>query len=309
MRIAILGAGAVGSWFGGYLSANGHEVFLLTTNQAHINAVTERGLQLRAQSGVTVVTPQISQPDEFSEPVELIIALTKTFQLRAALARLSDNVLADTSVLSFQNGLGNAEVIAEAVGIENTWIGVTMLPVDKIAPGVVECMGAGTTWFGHATGVHLPMARTIQALFADTALNVQYDQFIQKRVWEKVAFNAGMNAVCALANGTPGTIASYPPAKELVITAAKEVAEVAEALGVNIELHSVMNTIKFACEKHADHIPSMRQDLLDGKPTEVGAINGAIVEKAKKAGIPVPVNQMLATLILLAEQSMAKRSL
>ena len=133
------------------------------------------------------------------------------------------------------------------MGIENTLVGVTMLPVDKVAPGIVQCMGQGSTWFGHMNGNNSQMTDQITVAFDSTALDVQHDADVIKRIWEKVAFNAGMNAVCAISNATPGSVGSYAPAINLVKSAAEEVAAVALSQGVSVDLQSVYSTINFAC--------------------------------------------------------------
>jgi len=243
MRIAVLGAGAMGSWFGGQLALAGHDIHFLTTNELHIAAVEKDGLQMRSGQTVSVVKPAIGKPDEFDASVELVLALTKTFQLDGAMQSISNAVGNRTPVLSLQNGLGNAEVLADHVGSSNVWVGVTMLPVDKIAPGVVEVMGQGATWFGHAenstTEMTGKMANAIAKVFDSAGLDVRHDAEIQKRIWEKVAFNAGMNAVCALTNSSPGLIGEYPDARELVRSAAAEAVAVARAEGVMMLLYCV----------------------------------------------------------------------
>ena len=121
-------------------------------------------------------------------------------------------------------------------------------------------------------------------------------------MWEKVAFNAGMNAVCALCHATPGLIGDSKAATQLLRDAADEVARVALAENVCIDNESVYRTIRFACEHHRNHKPSMLQDLLSGKTTEVSALNGAVVARGKNAGIDTPVNSMLDAMVQLAER-------
>jgi len=301
MRVAILGAGAMGSWFGGHLAFNGLEVHLLTTNEAHIDAVEKDGLELiRGDSSVTVQVP-ICKPEALVRPVDLVIALTKTFQLETALDSIKRCIEPDTIVLSLQNGLGNAEAIASRVGWNNTWLGTTMLPVDRLAPGVVEGTGNGITWFGQTKESLPSVAEHLQALFTDSGLDVRYDKDILVRIWQKVAFNSGMNAVCALTHATPGGIGASEDAKNWVKTVAAESVSVAHAMGVAADLKSVMDTIDYACEHHGGHQPSMLQDLLNSKQTEVLAINGAIVQFAQQCGIEAPLNAHLATLVQLAE--------
>ncbi|MEE9336014.1 MAG: 2-dehydropantoate 2-reductase [Granulosicoccaceae bacterium] len=301
MRIAVLGAGAMGSWIGGHLALSGNDVCLLTTNNEHINAVRENGLILKHGQRVDTVQLPIGKPDEFNDEVHLIIVLTKTFQLKTALSSISNTLTSKTAVLSLQNGLGNSEVISEFVSAENIWIGMTMLPVDREAPGIVVGKGVGGTWFGNAQGGINPLGKTLEAAFTKSGIQVKYDPEIVKRIWQKVAFNAGMNAVCALTHSTPGTINRSPFALKLVKAVAKEVAQVAKAESVEVDLASVFNTIEYACEHHGAHIPSMLRDLLQGRQTEVDALNGAIASRAEATGTQAPLNHQLAGLIKLAE--------
>ena len=302
MRIAVLGAGAMGSWYGGFLARAGHEVQLLTRNDEHIRAVTENGLEMRGAYGEFTVDLAISRPEEFRGGVELLLTLTKTFQLEQAMHCVQQSLDPATTVLSLQNGLGNAEVIERYVGRDNTFIGVSLLPIDKIAPGVLEATGKGGTWFGQIDGGQVDRAKAIQAAFSSTPLDVQHDPDILQRVWEKVAFNAGMNAVCALCHATPGLIGDSKAATLLLRDVADEVARVALAENVCIDNESVYRTIRFACEHHRNHKPSMLQYLLSGKTTEVSALNGAVVARGKNAGIDTPVNSMLDAMVQLAER-------
>ena len=235
MRIAVLGAGAMGSWYGGFLARAGHEVQLLTRNDEHIRAVTENGLEMRGAYGEFTVDLAISRPEEFRGGVELLLTLTKTFQLEQAMHCVQQSLDPATTVLSLQNGLGNAEVIERYVGRDNTFIGVGLLPIDKIAPGVLEATGKGGTWFGQIDGGQVDRAKAIQAVFSGTPLDVQHDPDILQRVWEKVAFNAGMNAVCALCHATPGLIGDSKAATLLLRDVADEVARVALAENVCID--------------------------------------------------------------------------
>jgi len=307
MRIAILGAGAMGSWFGAHLAMNGGDVELLTTNRAHIEAVQRDGLTLRYVGGESIVPVSIGRPEQINQVVDLVVVLTKTHQLDDALGSISHALKPDTAVLSLQNGLGNEEIIARHVGLDNTWIGMSMVPADRISPGVIESMGAGASWFGPAHRLRPAIAERIEAMFTDSGLDVRYDENIKSRVWQKVAFNAGINAVCALTQGTPGLIEASKTGKVLLQDVAAEVASVAKAMGIFVDLDAVFETIDFACQNHSEHMPSMLKDLSSGKPTEVDALNGAIVNYANDHEIAVPLNTMLASLIRMAEQGYAKK--
>lgn len=292
----------MGSWFGGRLQLQGNTVQLLTTNRRHRQAITENGLVMRSRDSQEIVPIVAVSPNQISTPVELIILFTKTHQSAAALEMVSSAIGTDTHVLTLQNGLGNADIVTKYVSEERVLIGLSMMPVDMLSPGVVESKGQGSSYFGPVSGA-AAMADKINAAFAATDLDVQLDTNVNGRIWEKVAFNAGMNALCALCRGTPGTINLSPGARSLVKSVAQEVVLLAESQGVVVELERVYNTIDYACSNHPDHKASMLQDLLGGRPTEVDALNGAVCALAAKTDVSVPLNSVLLTLIKLAEQS------
>ncbi|MBT6273808.1 MAG: 2-dehydropantoate 2-reductase [Chromatiales bacterium] len=306
MRIAILGAGAMGSWFGGRLALSGNDVQLLTTNLEHRDAINRGGLTLRTDVGETQIQVQADAPEKMRRGTELVVLQTKSFQSGAAMATVSDALDETTYVLTIQNGLGNAEAIAPYVPLDRVLIGVTIMPVDFIEPGCVAAAGHGATHFGGALqNGHAPTSDPMHARVLDTftaaSLEMHLDADIERRVWSKVAFNAGMNALSALSHGTPGSIEDAPGAKQLARDVAAETGAVGAACGVSIDLAQVYKTIDFACAEHGDHKPSMLQDLLRRRRTEVDALNGALVERGRLHGVPTPLNETLATLVRLAE--------
>lgn len=307
MRIAVLGAGAMGSWFGGKLALQGHEVELLTTNEAHAAAVRENGLVMHDQSGSTekqapeTIRLEVAAPEHYAGSAELIIVLTKSFQTQTAMACIAEQLEDNTAVLTLQNGLGNAEIIGKFVDQQNIWVGMSMMPVDRLAPGVVASRGSGKTSFGHLNGLHHPLGDQIADAFSLTGMDVHHDPQVRQRIWEKVAFNAGMNALCALTHGTPGTVGQLSEGRDLLRSVASEVALLAAAEDVPFSLEAVVETFAYACEHHGTHKASMLQDLLSGKRTEVDALNGAIVALGHKHRIATPLNATLATLVRMAE--------
>lgn len=303
MKIAILGAGAMGSWFGGKLALHGHDVSLLTTNRSHRDAINKNGLTLKSDRDDQVIEIAALDPDSYSGPTDVIILFTKSFQSDSALKSIASSLDDDTCILTLQNGLGNADIISRYIPLERIMIGVTMMPVDKIAAGVVESTGHGDSRFNCALDQDLPIAGELEQAFIESGLDVHLDPHIHRRIWSKVAFNAGMNAVCALAHGTPGTIGDSPGAQDLVNEVANEVVAVAAAEGIELDIETIQNTIDFACKNHRDHKPSMHQDLLGARRTEVDALNGAVVAAGKRHGVPTPLNEMLATLVRVAELS------
>jgi len=179
-----------------------------------------------------------------------------------------------------------------------------MTPVDKIAPGVVVCKGHGRSFYGNAASVNnQAIADDINSAFKLAGVDLQHVSNVHQRIWEKVAFNAGMNALTALSHGRPGTVGELPKAKSLAQRVATEVASVAKAQSIEVNMNTVFDMIELSCTQHSDHISSMLQDLLSGRRTEVDALNGAVVDIAKRIGVETPLNDTLATLLRLAELS------
>jgi len=145
------------------------------------------------------------------------------------------------------------------------------------------------------------MAKQIADVFQQSGIDLQHDGNIHKRVWEKVAFNAGMNALCALSHGRPGCIQDSPGAKQMARDIADEVAQIALSQKVEVDIATVYGLIELSCTQHGEHIPSMLQDLNAQRRTEVDALNGGVARIAEQAGLPAPLNQTLATLVRLAE--------
>jgi 2-dehydropantoate 2-reductase len=303
MKIVILGAGAMGSWFGGKLALSGQDVSLLTTNQLHRDAINSHGLVLRSRDAEQSVRLPAVDPAAFSGAADIVMLFTKTFQSEAALTSIANSIGQNTHVLTLQNGLGNAEIINQYVPFERILLGVTMMPVDKVEPGVVQSTGEGDSYFNCYLEQESSFCQDLLKAFTAADLRVKLDPDILGRIWSKVAFNAGMNAVCALAHGTPGTVGDSPGAQSLVGDVAREVVAVAVAEGIDLDLDAILDTIDYACKNHRDHKPSMHHDLLHGRRTEVDAINGAIVTAGKRQGTPTPLNALLQTLVHLAELS------
>lgn len=304
MRIAVLGAGAMGSWFGGLLALQGNAVQLLTTNSAHWEAINNHGLVLKNSTNEQRVSVVAHSPDNIQTPVDLVLLTTKTFQSTEAITSIQAAVTDNTHILSLQNGLGNAEAIAQFIPMARVWVGVSMMPVEKSAPGVVIGKGHGSSYFGNAlNNDNTDMAKHIESVFQNAQIELHHDVNIHTRIWEKVAFNSGINALSALSHGRPRTIGTSPGAKELAHNIAKEVAMVANTRNIEINLEHVYNMITLACTKHSDHIPSMLQDLQAARRTEVDALNGAVARIADQSQVAAPLNSTLTTLIRLAEIS------
>jgi 2-dehydropantoate 2-reductase len=302
MHIAILGAGAMGSLFGGLLAEAGHRVTLLDVDDAHLNAINQGGLRFSTDAGERTVTNlQALRPEAATQPADLLIVFTKTMHTQAALGAARAALGPQTALLSLQNGLGNAERLAQFADPARVMIGVTTWPADKNGPGSVSSHGAGTIRMMSADGAaSLMLTRTVEAL-NEAGLACTADADVWAAIWEKVAFNAALNSLCAVTGCTVGQLTNVADGETLALKIVGEVAAVAQAHGVAVNEAHVADNVRHALAHHRAHRPSMLQDVLAGRKTEIEAINGAVVEAARFRAIAVPHTQTLLHLVRLLD--------
>ncbi len=305
MKVAILGAGALGSLIGARLALHGHDVQLLMRNPVHLEAIRENGLAL-TMAGVTQTVPiRACLPSDAVEPVDVVVLLTKTYQSDKALQDATHLLRAGTAVLSLQNGLGNADRIAAHVPLPQIYIGISMMPADLTGPGQVSTQGAGHTRFYSADGTDRPFAHEIGAAFNAAQMACEVDTQIQTAIWEKAAFNAASNALLGLTGTTPGALLECPQAMALAQDIATEALAIARASGIAVMASRVTDLLTLSSQKHPNHRPSMAQDIAAKRQTEVDAINGAFVHHASLQGQTAPLNQTIWTIVKLAETGFA----
>ncbi|MDC0739301.1 2-dehydropantoate 2-reductase [Cognatishimia sp. SS12] len=307
MKIAVLGAGAMGSVFGARLAKGGADVTLLDVNDAHLTAINEGGLQVDLDEGAEVISLPALRPEAFKGPVDLVLLFTKTFHTEAALRAIAPQIGA-AHVLSLQNGIGNAERLQEHLPAAQILLGMTMTPAEFIAPGKVASHGPAATAFYSLDGTDRPILHQMAEALRHGGIEAVIDPQIQAAIWEKAAFNCAMNALCALTDGTPGAIGVSKPARALASEVAREAISVANALTIPADLTKVEALMSKACAHHLMHEPSMLQDRKAGRRTEIDALNGAVATQGERLGLQVPVNRTLASLVHLFETAVPFRA-
>lgn len=302
MKIAVLGAGAMGAVYGARLARGGAEVTLLDVNDDHISVINQNGLHVSLDDGDHVARLPAMRPEQFNGPVDVILLFTKIFHTDAALQSVA-GLLDGAFVLSLQNGVGNVERIEEHVPTERILIGITMTPAEFVAPGRVASHGAATTSFHSADGTDRPILHEIADLMRTGGIDAKVDPDIYATIWEKAAFNCAANAIAALTGATPGAVGSSPQGRQMAGEIAREAVSVATALGVGASLERVMALLEHAYAHHLYHEPSMLQDRNHGRRTEISALNGAVVEMGSRLGISVETNRVVSLLIGLMEDA------
>ncbi|MDB2390150.1 2-dehydropantoate 2-reductase [Alphaproteobacteria bacterium] len=297
MKLGIIGVGALGSLFGGALADVGHDVTLVIRNDAHRNAVRASGLKLERDSGEAIVKIPAIAPTETHDPFDVIFVFTKTGATAQAISAVSHMIDDSTCLVSVQNGLGNHHVLANFVGYERVIYGTTTAPADLIGPGHVASHGQHLTQINAARTNSAEIAIDLAEMLCGADIRTVVNHEIDTVIWNKVAFNTAMNAICALVTGTPGSIADSVHLSELARAVVMESCAVARADGITIDPNNVMSIVEMAGREHRTHKPSMVHDVIAMRQTEIDALNGAVIALGKTHNIPTPLNEALFALI------------
>ena len=298
---AILGAGAVGCVLGGRLALAGHSVGLINRSAKTRDAVAAQGLQLTLDGTQRVAKVQAFTVDQVPA-ARVVLVLTKTHQLGEAVKAVQP-VMGDALWVTLQNGLGNGQKLADLVGADRVVHGVTMLPAVLSAPAVVSTMGASTTWLGAFGAGAQTACEAVVADLVAAGVDAHAVEHAENNIWQKACFNTTMNALCALTQGGPGLMKHVPDGLALAHEIVDEVSAVALADGAQVDVAKIHALVEMGCEQHRFHKPSMLQDILAQRLTEVEALNGFVDARAQALGVPAPMNRMLLRLLRLRERA------
>lgn len=300
-RIAVVGAGAVGGYFGGMLARAGAPVVLIG-RAAFVGAVRKEGLFLDAVSFQERLKVEAATELEAVRGAGLILFCVKTVDT-AATARAIAPLLSPTAiVISMQNGVDNAEQIRAAAGIE-AMAAAVYVAASAPAPGHVKHVGRGDLVIGPEND----NTKTVAALFARAQVPCRISDNLAGELWTKLVWNCALNALSALGRATYGEIVANADARKLVETTVYEVLAVAKAAGIRPAGLDEPKTALAGAFKIAEQMSQTRsstaQDMARGKRTEIDSLNGYVARRAAELGVAAPVNHALFTLVKLAEKN------
>ena len=304
MNIVIIGAGAMGCLFGGRLNNNSaNEVLLVDKWAEHVNKINSEGLIIRSETGDERISVKARLAGGSLERADIVIPFTKTQDTEKALDGARGIFGKDTLVLTLQNGIGNVEKLARYVPVEQIIVGVTTFPGDVVGPGVISTHGGGKTSIMSADGIRRPQTDALALLLDKANLHCTVVEDINVIIWEKLAFNSALNALCAVTRLPVGGIGRSQQGRNLALRIVDEVIDVANRKGIKADPERCRKMIEMAFASHKDHQPSMLQDVLANRTTEIASINAAVVKEADQLGVHVPVTETLANLVQVIEKN------
>ena len=307
MRIAVLGSGGIGGYYGALLADGGHDVVFVARG-AHLEAMRQRGLTIRTPGGEFNRPVTAVADTRGVEPVDLVLFSVKSYDTAPAARLLESLVTRSTAVLTLQNGLDNAEAIAAVVGAEAVLPGAVYVALQLAGPGVVVRSGGdGKIVFGESSGAVTGRVRRIATAFQLSGLPHVVSTDIGRVLWEKFLFITGIGGVTALARAGIGPLLASPEGRALLTASCEEIAAVARAEGAPLPAGAVEAVIAQAATVPAPWRSSMARDLEDGRRLEVDALSGAVVRRGLRHGIPTPVHQAIAACLSLHQPSAAEQ--
>ena len=298
MKIAIVGAGAMGSLFGALLTEGGHTVWLCDVWQKHIDAVNKNGVTVEFDGKPRQVSLEaVSDPSQIGRS-ELVLIFVKATQTEAAAQTAARLVGSKGLVMTLQNGMGNAETIAQFISPDRIVVGTTSHGSTMLEAGSIRHAGAGPTTIGMwvTDKKAFENARHIADQLTQAGIETTAINDVRPVIWDKLLVNVGINAITALTGIKNGQILDLELTRELSRTAVEEAARVAQAQDIEIRKDAADHVFKVAAATAANR-SSMGQDVDHRRPTEIRAINGFVVREAERLGIPAPVNKTLTALV------------
>ena len=308
-KVAVVGAGAVGSFYGAMLARAGHAVVLIG-RPAHVDAIRRDGLRLEMAGKSESLTIDASSEIAAAHGADLVLVSIKSSDTEAVARELAPALARDAVVVSLQNGVENADVIARHVAA-TVVPAVVYVATAMPAPGIVRHHGRGDLVVGPRTRAAArdpALAGRLEAIasfFATAGVAVKVSADVVAELWSKLMVNCAYNAISALAQSSYGEMVALAPIRELQRTVVGEVVAVAAASGVELPLAAAVEAMERIAPAMPAQLSSTAQDVARGKPSEIDHLNGFVVRRGRELGIATPANQALHALVKLVESRQA----
>ena len=303
MKIAVIGAGALGCLFGAKFGQE-NEVIMITNDKESTDIINAKGLAIKETDGETKIYRNVKAyiGGTYNQEVDVVLILVKTTATLEALEQNKALIGEKTLVITLQNGLGNYEKLSKYVKAEQIVLGTTNHNSVLLENGKVFHSGSGITAIGSKEAVQENVEKIYQ-LFAGSGFECKIVDNIGYLIWKKLFVNLGINAFTYITLVPMGFIGQSQYALDILEKVIAEAAGVAKAEGFDFDGKSEFENVRKVAEAHQMGYSSMSQDRKRGVKTEVDSINGAVVELAKKHNMPAPYNDMITKMVHAIEEA------
>jgi 2-dehydropantoate 2-reductase len=309
MKIVVVGVGAMGSLFAGYLARVQEELWVYDVWKEHIDAIRRDGLlMIRNNAERRVNLRAVSDP---SEPgvADFILIFVKYPHTRQAIRDARPMIGPHTGVLTLQNGIGNAEILQEEIPDEQILFGLTTLTSELLGPGHIEesFQGQGTTYFWPLTGEVDARAERICAAFNQAGIHTEISSDVELRIWKKLIVNACQNTLSAITRLKVGDRFDQEETRPIFEGVISEIVQVARKKGIPLDEEEARRYNKQVGEEAREHVPSMLVDVKNKRRTEIDCLNGTVIREGERLGVSTPFNRTIYGLIRVIENTYNKR--
>lgn len=302
MRIAVIGAGAIGCLFGGRLHLAGQSVLLIHHRRSVAATIEKKGVSIREPSG-KVVRVHLETRTKLSrhDKPELVLVTVKAYDTESVAALLKKSLMHNVPVLSFQNGLGNVDTLERHLGSDSIIAGTTTEAALTTGPGRVIHAGVGMTWLGEMDGKLTERCLAIRRAFRGADFSAIISKNVKGVLWTKAIVNSAINPISAIARVRNGDVHRTPELREIAFKVVDEGTAVAQANGILLE-PSPKPLLARVLALTARNKSSMLQDIEAGRKTEIRQLNGYVSRIGSLVGVSTPFNELLTKLVLFLER-------
>ena len=304
MKIAVVGAGAMGSVYAGLLASAGNEVWAIDTWREHVDAIRDRGLRVEGASGDRTVRLEATTDTSDPGPCDLVIIATKADGVASAAASIGPLLGDDSLVLTIQNGLGAAERICRHLPPDNVLLGVAGgFGASIRAPRHAHHNGMELIRLGELGGGITERLERVGGVWRDAGFNVRCFDDINQLVWEKFVCNVTYSGSCTIFECTIAGVQGNEHAWQVASGCAAEAYAAGVAKGVHFSFDDPVAHVREFGRKIPNSRPSMLQDYLARRPSEIDAINGMVPVVAREAGTAAPYNEVVTAIVKAKERA------
>jgi 2-dehydropantoate 2-reductase len=297
MRIAILGSGGVGGYFGGRLAAAGADITFIARG-AHLAAMRQHGLRIDRPDGPLHV-PQVNATDDTAAigPVDIVFFTVKLYDTQSAIAALAPLIGPETLVISFQNGFDSVDLLSRAIGRPHVIGGTTYVSAVISEPGVIRYTAMGRLVFGPLNGPAPPLLREFHALCQQAGIDATLSERIVVDIWAKFVRLTVFSGMTSISRSPIGVIRTDPDLRRLMETALHESIHVARSKQIPVA-HSIFTDSLSSLDALPPHTKaSMLEDLERGRPLELPWLSGAVVRIGQQVGVDTPTHGLIVSLL------------
>lgn len=301
MKIAMMGSGGVGGFFGGRLAKAGCDVTFVARG-AHLAAMREHGLTIENEPQGNIHVPQVKVTDDPAAigPVDLVILSVKLWDTEAAAKQVAPLVGPRTGVLSLQNGVIKDDILRRAFGDKAVMGGVCYVATHISKPGTIHQTGTmQRIVVGEYDGSKSQRVQDLHAALVKSGVTAELSDDVRRSIWEKYAFLVGLSATTTSMRSTLGPIRSNPQTRAFLFDVIREVVAVGRAHGVALPEDYADNRMAFGDTLPADMTSSMHHDLEKGNRLEVEWLSGGVVKLGREKGVPTPCNRAVCDILAL----------